>query len=450
LKYGDKLVPESLELHEIVDGYLHKLMALHEVIPYQMLRAASVAHSSAKKHKEFLDDKAEKIEEVNDSTSYKLDFKDVRRSSRLGLRSDRAKTVLELLPRNFVVSYVSEYDSYLGQIITKILNFKPEIIDSKDKNISLSDLVSLGSVEAAREQVIAKEVESLLRASHSDQFVWMENTFSISLTKGLDSWTTFIELTERRNLFVHCDGVVSDQYIKVCKNHKVKNEGVSSGDTLKADKKYIKQSYEALYEIGLKLSQVLWRKLSPSDLSKAEASLSHFIYELLIEEHYKLAINLLDFACCTLKKWGSEGDRLVYVVNRALAYKFSGDDEKCQNILSSQDWSACGDNYNLCVAVLSDDYEKAKKLMIRIGNSGSISEPDYIEWPCFKEFRESEEFLEGFEGVFGYPPTSIEQIDNEVVDQSEDSTGEDDSDEPHEEVMKEDKSDEFEIADEPA
>ena len=441
-------MPESLELHEIVDSYLHKLMALHEVIPYQMVMATSVAYSSAKKHKEFLDEKAEKIEEDGDSTSYKLDFKDVRRSSRLGLRSDRAKTVLELLPRNFVVSYVSEYDSYLGQLVTQILNFKPEIIDSKDKNISLSDLVSLGSVEAAREQIIAKEVESLLRSSHSDQFVWMENTFSIPLTKGLNSWPTFIELTERRNLFVHCDGIVSDQYIKVCKSHKVKIDGISSGDTLKAEKKYIKQSYEALYEIGLKLSQVLWRKLSPGDFSKAEASLSHFIYELLIEEHYKLAKNLLDFACCTLKKWNTEGDRLVYVVNRALAYKFSGDDEKCQKILSSQDWSACGDNYNLCVAVLNDDYENAKKLMVRIGNSGSISEPDYIEWPCFKKFRESKEFLEGFEKVFGYPPTSIEQIDNEAADESKGSRG--DVDESHEELREEDKNDELEVVDEPA
>jgi len=439
-------VPESLELHDIVDRYLHKLMALHEVIPYQMVMAASVAHASAKKHKEFLDEKAEKIEEDGDSTSYKLDFKDVRRSSRLGLRSDRAKTVLEVLPRNFVVSYVSEYDSYLGQLITQILKFKPEIIDSKDKNISLSDLVSLGSVEAAREQIIAKEVESLLRSSHSEQFSWIEKTFSIPLTKGLDSWATFIELTERRNLFVHCDGVVSDQYIKVCKNHKVKVEDVSLGDTLNADKKYIKQSYETLYEIGLKLSQVLWRKLSPSDLSKAEESLSHFIYELLIEEHYKLAINLLDFSCCTLKKWNSEGDRLVYVVNRALAYKFSGNNEECQKILSSQDWSASGDNYNLCVAVLRDDFERAKKLMVRIGNSGSISEPDYIEWPCFKVFRESKEFLEGFEEVFGYPPTTIELIDKEVIDESDES--DDASDIQEEKVI--DKNVELELDEEPA
>jgi len=299
------------------------------------------------------------------------------------------------------------------------LRYNPEIVDSKDKSISLSELVNLGSVEAAQERIYAKEVESILRSSHADQFSWMEKTFSLPLTKGLESWPLFIELTERRNLFVHCDGVVSEQYINVCNNHKVSIDKESVvGKRLNADKKYLRQSYEVLYEIGLKLSQVLWRKLSPNDIEKAESSLSHFIYELLIEGNYKLAKNLLDFASCTLKKWGSEGDRLVYVVNRAIAYKYSGDNETCQSILDAQDWTACGDNFNLCVAVLREDYKKAKTIMLRIGNTGSVSEVDYAEWPCFKEFRSTTEFVSAFTEVFGYPPKSIEQIDND------DSSGE--------------------------
>lgn len=412
-------MPESLELHEIVDSYLHNLVALHEVVPYQMLMATSVAKDSSKKYKQFLDEKGDKLEEDSNegSTSYQLNYKDVRRSTRLGLKSERSKTVLDLLPRNFAVSYVSEYDSFLGQLLKKILLFKPEIIDSKDKNISLSDLVTLGSVEAARERIIDKEVESVLRSSHSDQFTWMENVFSLALTKGLDSWPTFIELTERRNLFVHCDGIVSEQYLKVCEKYKVGvSKDVFVGHKLLADKKHLKNSYETLYEIGLKLSQVLWRKLAPNDIEKAEDSLSHFIYELLIEENYSLARNLLDFACCTLKKWNSESARLMYVINRAIAYKFSGKKEISVKILESQDWSACGENYQLCVAVLMDDFDKAKKLMLNIGSSGSVNEGSYLEWPCFKVFRESDEFTEAFTEVFGHAPTLIEQID--ITDES--------------------------------
>ena len=422
-------MPESLELHDIVNNYLHNLTALHEVVPYQMIMATSVAKESIKKHKVFLEEKGEKLEEHSDedSTSYILNYKDIRRSARLGLKSDRSKTVLELLPRNFVVSYVSEYDSFLGQLLSKILLFKPGIIDSKDKNISLSDLVALGSVEAARERIIAKEVESVLRSSHSEQFNWMTNTFGLTLTKDLDSWPTFIELTERRNLFVHCDGIVSEQYLKVCKNNNVNVEkDILIGCKLKADKRYLKHSYETLYEIGLKLSQVLWRKLAPKDIEKAEDSLSHFVYELLIDENYKLAINLLDFACCTLRKWSTESDRLIYVINRVIAYKFSGEEAKAKTILESQDWSACGENFQICVSVLRDDFDKAKKIMLSIGKSGCVSEASYLEWPCFKVFRESDEFAEAFTEVFGHTPTLIEQIDNKTENIKEEPDSESD------------------------
>lgn len=440
----------SLELHDVVDSYLHNLVALHEVLPTQIALANMIAQDSAKKHRLFLDDKAEKLEEDDDSTKYKLNSKDVKKSYRLWRKSDRAKTVLEILPKNFHVSYVSEFDSYLSNLLTKILTFKPEIIDSKDKNISLSDLVQLGSVEAAREQIISKEVETVLRSSHMEQFAWMEKNFSITLTKGLSSWPAFVELTERRNLFVHCDGVVSEQYLKVCNKYNVPiNEDAVVGEKLRANRKYLRQSYETLYEIGLKLSQVLWRKLSPNEIQSAEDSLSHFIYELLIEENYALAIRLLDFACNTLKKWGSEGDRLVYVINRALAYKFSGDQNECKSILSSQDWSACGDNYNICVAVLQDDFVKAKMIMLKIGNSGSVTEGDYMEWPCFKEFRDSDEFVTGFTEVFGYQPTTIEQIEK---DESNKGCAKDDinesftQDESDEEILKIESTDEVKVS----
>lgn len=404
---------ENLDLHEVVDKYIHKLVALHEVYPYQMVMAAGVAEHSARRHKSFLDAHANSIEETSEGTSYQLNFKTMRRSYRLGRRSDRAKTVLKLLPRNFVVSYISEYDAFLGQLITEILKFKPDIIDSKDKSISLSDLMSLGSINAARDKVFAKEVESILRSSHAEQFSWMENKFGLTLTKGLDSWPLFIELTERRNLFVHCDGIVSEQYLNVCNKHKANiGKDIKLGSILDADKKYIKQSYEVLFEIGVKLSQVLWRKLDPNNIENADNSLSHFTYELLIEENYKIAKLLLDFACCTLKKWGSESSRLIYVVNRALCYKFSGDNEKCLSILNTEDWSACGDNYNICVAVLRDDFEKARSIMLRIGSNGSVSESDYAEWPCFKEFRNTEEFISGFKSVFGHSPTTIRKIDS--------------------------------------
>src|SRR2546423_10410038 len=49
--------------------------------------------------------------------------------------------------------------------------------------------------------------------------------FRTLLRKDLPIWPVFVEVTERRNLFAHCSGKVSAQYLTVCDNHGVKFDG---------------------------------------------------------------------------------------------------------------------------------------------------------------------------------------------------------------------------------
>lgn len=410
---------EDVSLHKVLDKFLHKLEALHEIQPLVMAMSFSAKKSSKKQHTEFLKENGEIAEETDEYTRYNLPSKHLRLSARLSRKGKRASTAYKLLPRNFLVSYVSEYDAFLGDLIKQLLLLKPEIIDSSEKNISLSDLMELGSVESARSHMIEKEVETVLRKSHNDQFDWLEKTFSIPLRKGLDAWPGFIELTERRNLFVHCDGIVSTQYKLVCGRHKVKLDGVDVGEQLTVNRNYLNSSYEYLYEIGVKLSQVLWRKLCPDDLERAEGSLSHVTFELLASEKYDLAANILEFSTTGLKKWGSESIRRIYVVNLAIAYKNSEKEKEALRILNNEDWSACGDNYQICVAVLKDDFELAVKIMHRIGPDGLVKEVDYIEWPAFKQFRELEKFKQAYTEIFGKEPILTEEISSGNEDSAE-------------------------------
>jgi hypothetical protein len=176
----------------------------------------------------------------------------------------------------------------------------------------------------------------------------MENTFAIPLTKDLAIWPSFIELTERRNLFVHTDGVVSSQYIAVCKLHKCKlQEVVKEGDRLDVPQEYFAAAHNCIYEIGVKLGHVLWRKLLPDERATAD---SHFIattYELIDRGKWDLAIKLLDFACTEFKKFSNEGAQLTLTVNRAQAYKWKGDEDRCKRIMKAVDWSAKSDQYRL-------------------------------------------------------------------------------------------------------
>ena len=81
-------------------------------------------------------------------------------------------------------------------------------------------LSKFASIDAAREYVLEKEVEpSFDQATLSNLSGWRIH-FKLPLTKDLEIWPAFMEITERRNLFVHTDGMVSSQYMTVCKLHK--------------------------------------------------------------------------------------------------------------------------------------------------------------------------------------------------------------------------------------
>ena len=182
-----------------------------------------------------------------------------------------------LLPINFVVSFVSQFDAYIGGIIKSMFLAKPELLNTSEKNILFTELMKFNSIEEAQDFIVEKEVESVLRDSHLKQFIWLENKLGgQTLRKDLPSFSDFIEITERRNLFVHCNGIVSRQYLETCRANQVKNiSDITIGKKLNADPAYFNKCYITLFEIGVKLGQVIWRKLLPQENDKADLHLNN-------------------------------------------------------------------------------------------------------------------------------------------------------------------------------
>lgn len=229
----------------------------------------------------------------------------------------------------------------------------------------------------------------------------------MSLRKDLPIWPTFIELTERRNLFVHCNGSVSNQYLAVCKTAGVSVNDCAVGVELNVTAEYFQNAYDCIYELGFKLAHVLWRKLKEDERKKADNALNYSTFSLIREEKYKLAKILLDFAVA-LPKFSSDEVRRIAIINRAQVYKWTGDVKGAECILSAEDWTASSLKFRLAHAVLLDDFAKAGMLMEKIGGNDSPKKRDYQEWPLFREFRKSNEFRVAYEAVFKEPFGSIE------------------------------------------
>ena len=123
-----------------------------------------------------------------------------------------------------------------------------------------------------------------------------------------------------------------------------------------------------------------------------------------------MATVLGKFAQDVLKKFGTDEIRLFLMLNLAQAFKWDGKNDKCAEIVRNEDWTGRGYQIRLAVAILRDEYAEAAELMKRIGANGEVKEHDYKDWPIFREFRSTPEFLGAFHAVYGKPFAPVEKI----------------------------------------
>jgi len=386
-----------------IDDFRKNIDSIWEIYPSLMIMLTSTFKKQMRQAYNIMDKYAVGRKKTKDNTvliaipSEKYD--EIEKNIRM---FERFRAACKLTPRTFIVSIVSQYDAFVGRLIRGIFFSKPEVLDSSQKPITYSSLVSFGSFEDAREYIIEEEIDGLLRKSHDEQFSWLENKMGISLRKNLDIWKEFIEITERRNLFVHCNGIVSKSYLEVCKRNGVIFEKKRKiGEELDVNPEYFRKAYRCFLEVGVKLGQVIWRKLLPGEIEEADKQLNNLCVDLINEEEYIVAEKLLELAIAEFSRRSTEQLKLYYKFNLAQTYKWKGEIQKCEEILSKIDISTLSDEYQLSDAVLKDNFEKASQIMRQIGKKGKVSEIDYRIWPIFKEFRKNNIFERTYEEIFG-------------------------------------------------
>jgi hypothetical protein len=392
---------KNAEFGPEISLFTKHLEAIGDVLVGTVMAIQRVTKDSHEKLFKFEEERCD-VELDGKNRRVKVPNTQYRQWKRLSRSYEHFELARMLMPRSLLVSLVSQYDAYLGRLLRVVFLQKPDILNGSDKKLSFESLNSFSSIDEAKEYILEKEIESILRSSHSEQFRWMEKTFEIPLKKGLESWPRFMEITERRNLFVHTDGVVSSQYISVCSQNKcILEENITEGKILNVPQEYFEEAHATIYEIGVKLGHVLWRKLLPEDRENADTHLTNLSFDLIDRGKYALAIRILDFACEEIKKFSNELHQLTFIVNRAQAYKWNGDHNRCSQIMKSVDWTAKGDQFRLADAVLSENWEFAAQVMRRIGRSDSVDQTAYRDWPLFSDWRKQDDFLKAYAEIFG-------------------------------------------------
>jgi len=304
-----------------------------------------------------------------------------------------------LIPKSLFVSMVSQFDTFLYDLMGAIYEAKPEILKASEKAIRPGLILKFKRIKSAITYLIKKQIEDVLRESHLYHIKWLENTLNIPLTKELGGLDKYIEITERRNLFVHCDGVVNEQYLSVCKkNSALFDSKLKEGDKLFVNGKYFFESYNYLYQLAVLMTEVIWRKLMPQESKKIESFIHYSTYELLRGGKYDLVIKILEYNL-KLKSFVNKELFLMSLINLSLAYKYSGNKKKATDILNSQNWNTKNNKFQLAVLVIQEKYSEVVKLMKRIDKK-EIRAEEYQEWPLFKDFRKTRYFLSAYRKIF--------------------------------------------------
>lgn len=385
------------ELNRNLDRFLRHIDSIKDTLPMYMLLALPYAEKSVAAFDKFLKNNVKEVKTDKEGTSISIKSSEAQLFETLEKNAAISTLTTKIVPESLFVSLISQYDAYLNRLLRIIFEIKPEILNSSDRNITFSQLVEYRSVQNARDYIVEKEIDTVLRKSHSEQFDYLERELAIDLRKNLTIWKTFVEITERRNLLVHCDGKISSQYINNCNLKNDKN--FSIGKRLTVSPEYFTTAYKCLYEISVKLTHTLWRKFLSSDLQNADNELNTVCYNLINNKSHDLADILLKFAHEQKKKFNNITEN-IFTINFALSKYLNGKQKEAKELLENKDWSACSDEFKLAFEIINENYKEVYSLMKKIGKNGNVNKTEYREWPLFKKIREKKEFKQIYKEIF--------------------------------------------------
>ncbi len=395
---------ERLSFRHVLNTYVNYLMNQYRSIPYIVVKLDQIYDDEKQALLDFISkkglqsDSPSEIGTVNAKLSIPCEYVEEYDNIYTGIQN--IVSVSSNLMSTQFIDCVTQFDDYLQNLMRCIYRLHPEILKNSNKNISYKELFELSTIDNAKEFVVESVLTELFHGSHSDQFDHFFKITKIDVSKEMEElFKSLIEITERRNIHIHCHGRASKQYISVCQQNKV-DVKVSEGDNLSIDEKYFLNSIDTLMELSVKIGFIVWKKQEKSERNNADEFLIALCNELLKQKRYRLVISLIDYVLDHKDNQTNTYNKHLLKMYWMCAQKKSGNTIEFNKGIQ-EDWTSVKPSISLILNVLKDEYEEAIKQMKHIGNDQKEFDKQlFADSVLFSDFVKQTDFLEAYKSIY--------------------------------------------------
>ncbi|MFH1508867.1 MAG: hypothetical protein ABIE68_01765 [bacterium] len=312
---------------------------------------------------------------------------------------------LMTIGRKFIIhstlmNLISVYEKLLVDLIYYINGINKEIFISELSNheITIKDLDGANNVEEIRYNIVSLYINDLLRNDKIEIVDILMEKSSLSAEYWNEYKINLIEVKERRNIFVHNDGMVNKEYLDKVDKKLIKKHKAEIGKRLNTTTDYISDSLDLFEATGVYIAAKIWKKFDNNNTDRSLYLTSKIIYQRLLENRNFVAEHLAEFV---MRDDGSEAIiKDMGQLNYWLAKKQDGKYSKIKDDVMKMDYSDKGRKLQLGLLALQKKKEEFFLLLSDAIKKKDISMEQYMEFPIFKDMRRtkaSRDFIEKHE-----------------------------------------------------
>jgi hypothetical protein len=252
--------------------------------------------------------------------------------------------------------------------------------------ISLAELESVGDVSVAREMIIVRKVDDLLRKSLDDWNAWFER-IGVKCKDLVEDWTSLTEIFARRNVMVHAGGVVNQRYLRAVGTAGMKTPELPPvGTKLGLDEEYLLTASDTLLSLGMLLLSATWMKLRRTRNPERPVGWIPFVVQHLLNLGYYLAArDISNAVLATSRGRLGRSAELNLTISRWVARREMGEADQVRSEVGAWEVDGLDLKYAHARAVLLGDDDRSVMEILELQRRGELSTVEIHTSPLYRE-----------------------------------------------------------------